>query len=490
MIHKLLNQATASLSLTLLSLLAAPVCYAESNPPRPNIIFLLADDLGSKDLGCYDGPVKTPTLDALAASGAKFEQFYAGCPVCSPSRATVLTGRNHIRTGVYSWIYEEGKKANAHKNHKMHLLKREVTIAEILKDNGYATAHIGKWHLGLPSEKLPKPSPSDHGFDYWFGTNNNAIPTHHNPRNFVRNGKALGIIKGYSCQIVVDEALQWLSKREDKKQPFFLNIWFHEPHAPLAAPDKLIQPYSDPKSPVKKGKTKHKKAAIYSGTIDNTDHAIAKLLKGLKQYSLPENTLIIYSSDHGSYLKGRNGSLRGYKGQVWEGGIRIPGIFHWPDHIPAQVIEETPGGLVDLLPTLCDLLDIELPKVDLDGTSLAPLLTQESNEIKRPKPFYWFMHKARPIVAIRADHWSLVADPDYKLSTDNLFRESWIPLIKSGSYKNYRLYDLKNDPSQTTDVADKNPKVLERLKKQLIELNSSIMADGPDWHLEASKINK
>ena len=134
----------------------------------PNVVVLLADDLGYQDIGCYDGPVKTPALDQLASSGTRFTDFYSGCAVCSPSRAVLLTGRHHIRAGVYSWIHDASQNS--------HLLERETTLAEILKEAGYATAHIGKWHLGLPTAERDKPTPSDHGFDYWFATWNNAEP--------------------------------------------------------------------------------------------------------------------------------------------------------------------------------------------------------------------------------------------------------------------------------------------------------------------------
>ena len=171
---------------------------------RPNVVFLLADDLGWKDIGCYGGPVKTPALDALAAKGIRFTDFHSGAAVCSTSRATILTGRHHIRAGLYSWIMN-------HIQHS-HLLEREITLAEILQAHGYTTAHMGKWHLGTSSGKLKKPTLNDHGFDYWFATANNANPSHLNPVNFVRNGKRLGQLKGYACQLVVDEAIHWLEK--------------------------------------------------------------------------------------------------------------------------------------------------------------------------------------------------------------------------------------------------------------------------------------
>jgi len=430
---------------------------------RPNVVILLADDLGNKDIGCYGGPVRTPTLDALAAGGVRFSSFYSGCAVCSPSRATLMTGRHHIRTGVYSWISDDSQKS--------HLLEREVTVAEILKAAGYDTAHVGKWHLGLPGGKHDKPTPDKHGFDHWFATWNNAEPSHHNPKTFIRNGEPVGDLEGYSCQLVVDEAIAWLGRREDKTKPFFLNLWFHEPHAPIAAPDEIVSLYG----------ALDDKAAIYSGTIDNTDRAIKRLLARLAELGAPEDTIIIYASDNGSYRDERTGDLRGKKGENWEGGIRVPGIFSWPGKIGEGIVSDVPAGLVDVLPTLCGLLDLKKPAdVHLDGSDLSGLLTG-AGDFTRHQPLFWHLQKSRPIVAMRDGDYSLTADPDYELSTDNMFDESWIPKIRQGGYTNFQLFDLKNDPNQTTDLAKDQPARVEELKKKLLEINASVMADGVDW---------
>lgn len=435
---------------------------------RPNVVILLADDLGFRDVGCYDGPVNTPSIDRLAAEGTRFTDFYSGCAVCSPSRATLMTGRHHIRAGVYSWIHDPSQRS--------HLLKREMTIAEILKSEGYATAHVGKWHLGLPTNQFDKPTPDEHGFEYWFATWNNASPSHRNPRNFIRNGEPVGEMQGYSCQLVVDEAIEWLTSKRNADTPFFLNVWFHEPHAPIAAPDAIVQEYGDLDD----------KAAVYSGTIDNTDLAIGRLLETLARIDQPENTLIIYASDNGSYRNDRTGILRGQKGLNWEGGIRVPGIFYWPGTIQqGQAITE-PAGLVDVLPTVCGLLGIQKPEVHLDGSDLTPLLIRNGGQFRRHQPMFWHLQKSRPIVAMRDGKYSLVADPAYELSKSNMFQEDWIPRIKNGSYTNYRLYDLEADPGQTTDVSSDHPKRLSELKDKLNAINDSIMADGANWHEKGS----
>lgn len=434
---------------------------------QPNLVILLADDLGCKDVGCYGGPVQTPAIDQLAKDGVRFTDFYSGCAVCSPSRATLLTGRHHIRTGVYSWISDEAQKS--------HLLLRELTIAEMLKDQGYSTAHVGKWHLGLPTKSRPKPTPSHHGFDYWFTTWNNASPSHKNPNNFIRNGQPVGPLEGYSCQLVVDEAIEWLDNHRHPKAPFFLNIWFHEPHAPIAAPDEIVSAYGE----------LNNKAAIYSGTIDNTDRAIQRVVNKLDAMGIREDTLIIYASDNGSYLEDRTGGLRGKKGSNWDGGIRVPGIFCWPRVIQKNLTLKEPAGLVDIFPTICGLLNLEVPKDRaIDGSDLSALLMGNQDGFKRHQPLFWHLQKSRPIVALREGGFSLVADPDYELSKSNMFQESWIPVIKSGGYRNFQLFDLSRDPGQTHNLSSQNPELFRKLKAKLLKINQSIMADGIDWHLQ------
>ena len=503
--------------IVLLALLLMP-CVSLSAAKRPNIVVLLADDLGWKDIGCYGGPVNTPTLDRLAAGGVRFTDFYSGAAVCSPSRATTLTGRQHLRAGIYSWIHDQSQES--------HLLEREVTLADVLKSSGYETVHLGKWHLGMPTPQKPnKPTPSDHGFDYWFATANNAQPSHKNPVNFIRNGTPIGKTDGYACQVVVDEAISWLDETRDRDKPFFLNVWLHEPHAPIAAPDEIVLRYGKLNDP----------AAIYSGTIDNTDRAIARLLEKLKQVDSPENTLIIYSSDNGSYRADRVGHLRGTKGSNYDGGIRVPGIFSWPGTITGGRVQHEPAGLVDLLPTVCGLLEIDTPKgVHLDGADLSPLLTGHTDEFVRDQPLFWLLPASGPAVAIRDGRYSLVAHRAYDFPRDtatmaalrqqieetlrrngtleneirgstldkqmfegfkdkeaeqlrgkfillNMFNESWIPAIKTGTYGRFELYDMARYSGQAQDISKQNLEIVAKLKKQLQQIHESVMADAPDW---------
>ena len=505
--------------LSLLALLPVLFCVATCGSAErpPNVVVLLADDLGWKDIGCYGGPVQTPALDKLASEGMRFTHFYSGAAVCSPSRAVLLTGRNNLRASIYSWINDQDQRS--------HLPVNEKTLAEVLKSNGFDTAHFGKWHLGMPTTRQPdKPTPSEHGFDYWLATANNAQPSHRNPRNFVRNGKPVGELKGYACDLVVEDAIQWLDSRNETERPFFLNVWFHEPHAPLAAPPDLIETYGQTSDP----------AAIYSATIANTDQAIARLIKKLREIDAPENTLIIYSSDNGSYRSDRVGDLRGTKGSNYQGGVRVPGIFYWPGHIARGAVTDTPAGLVDLLQTVCGLAKIAPPERPLDGTDLSPVLRQKSARIQRKQPLFWALPLAGPAFAIRDDQYAMVAHRDGPIPKDqealtqikrrieevlrgkgifeketrsstfekqlfegfsdrdaerlrgqfirlNQFHESWIPTLRKADLAGFELYDLEADPEQKVDLSARLPLVHARLKKTLQKLVESAYRDAHDW---------
>ena len=491
---------------------------------RANVLLLMSDDLGIKDIGTYGGVVETPNIDRLASNGVKFKEFHSGAVVCSPSRATFLTGRQHLRTGVYTVIQDSV--------HSMHLLEREVTIAELLKEQSYQTVHLGKWHLGTPFKGIDKPSLNDHGFDFWFATENNANPSHKNPVNFVRNGKEVGKIDGYACQIIADEAINWFDNEYRKDRPFFINLWFQEPHAPIAAPDEIVSKYGKLDDP----------AAIYSGTVENTDKAIGRILKKLDSIGELENTIIVYTSDHGSYRSERNGELRGDKGSNFQGGLRTPGIIYWPKGIQGGRTLSNPAGSVDLLPTLCGLLHIAPPKgIHLDGANLAPLLTSRG-KFHRKQSLFWHSPTGQPNVALRKGDYTLLGYRKLQFKRDqkrinelvnqvkefvekdldrvisrkelfsmlynskfknkevekkrgefvrlNQFQESWIPEIKKGSggFQKFELYDLKNDPNQTNDIIDQKPELFNELKNELIALNNSVLSDAPHWgHTETKE---
>jgi len=432
---------------------------------QPNVVLMMADDLGWADLSCYGSREnKTPHLDKLAEEGLRFTDFYAACGVCSPSRASFMTGRFCVRAGVYSWI---------HSSHKMHLRREEVTVAEQLKGVGYSTAHVGKWHLGYDLEKGAGdgPNPGDHGFDHWMATGNNATPSHHNPDNFVRNGKAMGKTPGYSCQIVADEAIDWLDNGRDKSRPFYLNIWFHEPHMKVAAPAKYRNRHLKTKRP------------DYYGCIENMDAAVGRLMAKLDAMGVRDNTFVLFTSDNGSYMPGSAGNLTGRKTTLWEGGIREPGIIRWPGKVKAGSVTDVPAGLVDILPTVSEVAGVAAPKDRvIDGVSLIPLFS--GKPINRPHPLYWFYNPSRPACVIREGDYCLIADPEIDLPRGNMFKEEYIGNIKKTGLANFRLFNLRDDAPQQHDLAKAEPARFEKLKRKMLKLHREVVAEAYDWRKE------
>ena len=405
-------------------------------PKRPNIVFLLADDMGYGDYERIGGSTETPNLNRLADEGIFFNNFYAAGPNCSPSRTGLMTGKSPAKVGMYSYRPQ---------NHPLHLPDEEITLAELLKTRGYQTAHIGKWHLGelTGNPEFGHPQPHEQGFDYSMGTENNAEPSHHNPRNFIRNGKALGKVEGYSCQIVAQECMDWLNQKSD--DPFFLYVAFHEPHAKVASPPELVEKY----------KNLPQKDAEYLANIDHLDSAIGRILNYLEQHDLMDNTIIMFSSDNGSYRLASNAGLKAVKSFLYDGGIRVPGIIRWSGIKTDRKVVEAPTGLVDLLPTLCEIVGIYHPD-DLDGTSFLPLL--EGKPFQRKLPLYWFFYRTSPEIAMRiGDHMILGLDND-TIPRPHQFSKDDLGYLKNISLKNYELYDLRNDFSQEKNLFHTHPK--------------------------------
>ncbi|MEM6378398.1 MAG: sulfatase-like hydrolase/transferase [Bacteroidota bacterium] len=423
--------------------------------PKPNVILMVADDMGWADLACYGGAANTPNLDKLAATGIRFTDFYAAAPNCSPSRVGLMTGRSPAIVGMYNYRPP---------GHPIHLPDEEITIAEVLQKEGYATSHIGKWHLGcLPQDAtLNHPQPKDQGFDYSLGTENNAQPSHLNPVNFVRNGVKLPEQKGYSCQILAGEFIDWMDGRTDNAQPFFSYLAFHEPHAKIASPPELIEKYSDYPT----------KDAEYLANIENLDAAVGRVMDYLEAKDLMENTLILFTSDNGSYRQASNGPLRAVKSYVYEGGIRVPGMLHWPGiESKAEIIDEA-VGFVDILPTICELLEIKPPnEAKLDGTSFLPLL--KGQKLIRTKPLYWYFYRTSPEIAMRVDEFMILGKDIDTIPRTHRFSEPDMTYIKNMYLESYEIYDLQADQGQFENKIDHHPQVDEfkqLLDQQLVEI--------------------
>lgn len=412
--------------------------------PKPNVVVLLCDDLGYGDLGCFGHKeIKTPHLDALAKGGLRLTACYASAPVCSPSRAGLLTGQHPYRNGIRDWIPL---------NKGTQLPKDAPSVAKSLKAAGYRTAHVGKWHLNsrMDSKEL---TPGDHGYEHWVATQNNAIPSHENPNNFVKNGKKMGPLKGNSSRLIADEALGWL-KGVKKDEPFLLSAWFHAPHEPVAVSEEWAKRYAGEPNADRRQ---------YLASVALMDHAVGRILEALRGRGCLENTFIVFTSDNGpetlrryrgahrSY--GSPGPLRGMKLHLTEGGIRVPGILSWKGRIKPGV-SAVPVCNVDVLPTACELAGAPLPKAPLDGTSLVPLI--DGKPLKRAVPLYWQYDRALGgyHFALRDGAWKLLAGP------------------KMGKLA---LYNLVDDVGEKKDLAAEHPgrvkAMLAALKKRHREID-------------------
>lgn len=446
--------------------------------PRPNLLVILCDDLGYGDLSCFGHPhIRTPNLDRLANEGIRLTNCYAAAPVCSPSRVGLLTGRNPNRAGIYDWIPQ---------GHAMHLSSDERTIATMLRDSGYQTGLFGKWHCNGRFNQPTQPQPNDHGFDHWYATQNNAAPSHENPKNFVRNGQPVGPQEGFSCRLVAHETSQWIRNRDDRSRPFFGFVCFHEPHEPVASPAPLVESYE--------GVVSDSDQAHYYANVENMDAAVGDLLETLTEEGLLENTLIFFTSDNGPetlnrYKSARRshgspGSLRGMKLWVYEGGIRVPGIVYWPKGIkPGQTIDE-PVCSIDLMPTFSTLAgnSTDSPK-SLDGADLTELL-KKGTPIQRHTPLFWFYYRAfpKPKAALREGDWIVLGHwdgPD--LPPGGSVQKGDVDLIKKHQLVDFELYNLKDDPAQSNNLATNDPERLDSLAKKLVEKFLEIQREGKYW---------
>ncbi|VTS07036.1 sulfatase family protein [Tuwongella immobilis] len=420
-----------------LALLVVGITPTSIHAAKPNFVIVLCDDLGAGDLGCYGHPrIRTPNLDAMAKAGMKLEQCYAAAPVCSPSRAGMLTGRDPNRYGIRDWIPA---------NSGIRLPPTETTIATLLKNAGYRTGLFGKWHLNSKMDGS-EPMPVDHGFQQYFATQNNAAPSHENPTNFIRDGKPVGPLTGNSTSILVDESIRWLDTVGN--DPFLLVITLHAPHEPVATPAKFTEPYADIEDATKR---------TYFGSVSLVDAEVGRLLAELDRRKLGESTLVWFTSDNGpetlnrykaaNHSHGTPGKLTGMKLHLTEGGIRVPGILRWTGTIPAGKISQEPISGIDLLPTLLELAG-RPPMRDrfLDGVSVAPVIL--GKPFKRSQPLYWQYDRA-------LGGWNVaLRSGDYKLMADRTLSQ-------------FRLVNLATDPLEQTDLAATEPKVFADLKATL-----------------------
>ncbi|MCA9247612.1 MAG: sulfatase [Planctomycetales bacterium] len=454
----------------------------------PNIVVMLADDLGYGDLACYGSEVlKTPNIDRLAAEGLRLTDCYAAAPNCSPARAGLMTGRAPWRLGIHNWIPMLSP---------VHVRREEITIATLLRRAGYATCHVGKWHLNGRFNMAGQPQPSDHGFEHWFSTQNNSLPNHRNPNNFIRNGQAVGQLHGYSARLVAGEAIRWLQDHcettRERRQPFFLFACFHEPHEPIATDPQLAAWYPSSDDPSR---------AAHHGNVSQLDESIGRLLQAIDDLGLRDETFVVFTSDNGPAITrihphGSAGPLRDKKGSMYEGGIRVPGIVRWPRHTQPGSVSNEPVSGVDLLPTLCAVAGAPVPADRaIDGASFLPIF--ESQPIVRTKPLYWQFNRAtsKPKVAMRMGDWKILAHldtPELRPGVDQTAAE--MKRFKTADLTTFELYNLRNDISETTDVAAEQPERLATMAATLRESYYEMRDESPVWpawewtHYEGQRI--
>ncbi|MGM0378060.1 MAG: sulfatase-like hydrolase/transferase [Bacteroidota bacterium] len=448
---------------------------------KPNIILIVADDLGYNDVSCYrnsnfDGHYEnaptsqTPNIDKIAEQGMRFTDFYCGAAVCSPSRAALITGRNATRVGIYNWIPENGP---------MHLRTEEITIAELLKEKNYITGHFGKWHL--TSKGMNQPLPNDQGFDYSFFTYNNADPSHENPDNFYRNGQPVGQLEGYAAGLVVDEAIKWLETKKDKRLPFYMNVWFNEPHTRVAAPEKFTSRHSYNKE--------------YYGCIENMDYAIGELINYLELNGLDKNTIIIFTSDNGSHWDHSNDPLRGEKHFNYEGGVRVPFIIRWDEKIKKGNINNFAGSFTDIFPSIASLIKTPLPTDrKYDGMDISPVFLGKKPEMDRKEPIFFYRYFHDPICMLREGDWCLLGYDELIPKAESMdagrlgkirpwhFMPNHMEYLKTLKPKYFELYNLKEDREQEFDLSEKYPEIVSKMKNKMIELREEMITEGGDWY--------
>jgi arylsulfatase A-like enzyme len=429
---------------------------------KPNIIFILADDLGYGDLGCYgQSKIKTPNIDRLAAEGMRFTNFYCGCSVCAPSRCTLMTGKHlghaTIRDNMQRGPGLEGQHA---------MEPGTVTVAQLLKTAGYATAIVGKWGLGMPADHS---SPLAFGFDHHYGylcqgmahtyyppylwRDDEQEPLEGNPAYFYGQKQVIEPEgKHYSHDLMVDDALDWVRRRQNG--PFFLYLAFTIPHVSLQVPGDSLAEYAGrwPETPMTTSThyaNHDAPRAAYAAMITRMDRDMGRLMALVKELGLDDDTLVFFASDNGAVasLSGTDpeffnstGGLRGYKQDLYEGGIRTPFIARWPGRIAAGTTSELIGSFWDVMPTLCEIAGVRSPD-GVDGLSIAPTLWGTAGQ-EMHEYLYWEYQSSGRAQAVRFGPWKAVRNN-----------------VDKAPHATPELYNLATDPREMTNLAHERPEL-------------------------------
>jgi len=451
-----------SLFVSLIGLLVILHCNTASASERtdqPNVVLFLVDDLGWIDVG-YMGSkyYETPNINKLSQQGVVFTNAYAACAVCSPTRASIQTGKYPARLGITDWIRarfqlsdkdvkapppfeENGNKSLRTPSNPFWMELNEVTIAEVLKQAGYFTSHIGKWHLG-PDDYYPEKQ----GYDLNIAGNDMGQPVNYFDPYADKKGVTFPNLKPrkegeYLTDRLADEMKTVIEQNRDK--PFFINMCTYAVHTPLMAKKEMIEKYQA-KTP-----SGGQKNPVYAAMVESMDQNVGILMKTLEDNHLSDNTIVIFFSDNGGLIGPTDNSpLRSGKGYAYEGGIRIPMIVYWNGKAKAGSVSDLPVSTVDLLPTICAMTKTPLPKTKMDGRDISPAIY--GKKIK-DVPLYWhFPHYREPDIV----PYSIIRDGEWKL-------------IKRYEGETFELYNLKNDLSEKTNLASKNPEMVKSLNSKL-----------------------
>lgn len=449
----------ACFSTLLISVFTNQVEAGKGKDKLPNVVLIFMDDMGYGDLEPYGGfPYKTPNINKLAADGMRFTNFYAAQATCTASRAALLTGSYPNRIGMHGAFMPWSPIA---------LNPEEETIAEVLKDKGYKTGMVGKWHLGQKQPFLPL----QQGFDEYLGLpySNDMWPVDYDgtpvtdpsnnkykypPLPLYNGNEVIREIKTLDDQaqltsLYTERACRFI--KENRKNPFFLYLAHPMPHVPIAASDRF------------KGKSA---AGLFGDVMEEIDWSIGEIIRTLKEQGLTKNTLVIFTSDNGPWLTfgnhaGNTGGLREGKGTAWEGGVRVPFIVSWPGVIPAGTISNNMASTIDMLPTIANVCKAKLPERKIDGVNIWDLFVQKPGANPRDEFVYYYDRNS--LKGIRKGKWKLVfpnTSQTYKKTVMGL--DGWPGAYGSVAVK-LALYDLSTDPGETLDVQSQHPDVVERL---------------------------
>ncbi len=451
----------------------------EQSSQKTNIIYIMADDMGYGDAGCYGQEIiKTPHIDKMASEGIKFTQHYAGTSVCAPSRCVLMTGKH---TGHA--VVRGNKQAEPHG--QMPIPDETVTVAELLKDGGYVTGMIGKWGLGITGSEG---DPNKQGWDFFYGYTDQVLAHNYYPEYLIRNGKreyldnevkyldstawhnGLGSYStkkvDYSHDLFTNEALNFI--KDNKDTSFFLYIPYTIPHNNGEAPDGQMQEVPDYGMYADKDWPSDQKG--YAAMITRMDKDIGQILQMLKNLGIDKNTFVVFTSDNGPMREGKhgftkffdsNGPLKGSKRDLYEGGIREPYIAWWPGKIQPGATSDHISAFWDFLPTACDIANVPVPQ-DVDGISMLSELTGHSDEQKKHEYLYWEFHEGGKLQALRKGKWKAV-----RL---NVFENPDAPV---------ELYDLSVDIGEQNNIADQHPDIV----KEMLKTMHNARTQDRNWQL-------